>query len=474
MARQKGLRTTSIVAFPTWFNLGLYGGLACCIFSIAANALYTALRQRGTRRHLTTAIIVCVISAFLLLPAIIWFDLRFSTKHALLSMLEIEGLLVYVVLCGWVLPLSMTGLYCFSATPRASIDGRKKHEERTTGTLHPPRYQVGVLAPFVFGEDAAWAWLEYGNGNFQGQRLALKRAVATIGRDEECDIWLDDEMASRHHAEMAWDQGRACLTDCGSLNGMSLNGRRVHGTVLLHSGDIIEIGPMRFIFILAEQKETPTALDDDPLSKHTWRSSLDLQADSLDGIEVITTADAGGDLKMNDTLPVTRPDGLPPGELQQRSLYEKPVNEEVMLHNQVLPVASDGLSTLYIQDGEFAGRHFVLDRPTLTLGRGSECGIVINDASISRLHIQFLHQIDGDYIQDLGSSNGTLINGEPLRTAQLLKGGDVVGLGNIHLLYTVPQPVVGTPPLLPTFSSPSLRSLSGPTPLKLPSRMKQN
>ncbi len=436
------------------------------MFSIAANSLYTALRHRGTRRHLTTAIIICVVSALLLIPAIIWFDLRFSIKHALLSMLEIEGLLVYVALCGWVLPLSMTGLYCFSASPRPSIDSEQKQREQQAA-LHPPRYQAGVLAPFVFGEDAVWAWLEYGNGNFQGQRLDLKRAIATIGRDEECDIWLDDEMASRHHAEIAWDQGRACLTDCGSLNGMNLNGRRVYGTVLMHSGDVIGIGAMRFIFILAEQKDTPVASDDDPLSKHTWRSSFDLQSDSLDGI---TTVSADGNVKTNETLPVTRPDGIPPGELQQGLLYESSDEKPV---NQALPASSENVGTLHIEDGEFAGQRFVIDRPMLTVGRGSECSIVINDASISRLHIQFLHQADGDYIQDLGSSNGTVVNGEPLRTAQLLKRGDVVGLGNIHLLYMLPQPVVSTPPLLPTLSSPSLRSLSGPTPLKLPSRMKQ-
>lgn len=419
-----------------------------------------------------------MISALLLLPAIIWFDLRFSIKQALLPVLEIEGLLVYVALCGWVLPISVTSLYCFSASPREiATNSQQKHGEHTTTALHPPRYQSGVPAPFVFGEDAAWAWLEYGNGNFQGQRLALKRAVATIGRDEECDIWLDDEMASRYHAEVAWDQGRACLTDCGSLNGMSLNGRRVRGTVLMHSGDLIEIGAMRFIFILAEQKETPAALDDDPLSKHTWRSSLDLQSNSLDEVDVLevtTTAGAGSSsLDTNDVFPVTSPGGTPPRESSQGVSYNKAIDEEITQRDQLLPLPPSTWGALSVQDGEFAGWHFFIDRPALTVGRGSECHIVINDASISRLHIQFLHQADGDYIQDLDSSNGTWVNDEPLHTTQLLKRGDIVSLGNIHLLYATPQPV-DTPAPLSTFSSPSLRSLSGPGPLKLPSRMKQN
>ncbi len=420
------------------------------------------------------AIIVCVISVLLLLPAIIWFDLRFSVKQALLSTFEVEGLLAYVTFCGWGLPLSVTFLYCFSALPRTSIEPAQvpdqnyhtAQEHTTTAghAPHPPRYQPGVMAPFVFGEDAAWAWLEYGSGNFQGQRLALKRAIAMIGRDEACDIWLDDEMASRYHAEVAWDEGQAFLTDCGSLNGVSLNGRRVRGSVQMHSNDQIEIGLLRFVFILAEQKETPSALDDDPLLKHTWRSTRDLQANNQDAADTINT---------HDGVPVIWPGGVPTDE-GHGPLHESTTSKEgVTLRDQPLvsPWSADASGVLYVQNGEFVGKRFTIDRSTLTIGSGSECNIVINDASISLLHVQFLHQPDGDYIQDM--SNGTLLNNELLQDAQLLKPGDVVRLGNIYLVYTVLR-VRGATPLPPTASSPSLKLSVGPTPLKLPSRMKQN
>ena len=437
--------------------------------SIAANSLYTALRRRGTARHLTMAIIVCTISALLLFPALIWFDLRFNVKQALLSMLEIKGMLVYVTLCGWGLPLSVTFLYCFSALPQGPAPQAQapyqsypvQDQQRTIG-LHPPRYQPGVQAPFVFSEDTAWAWLEYGSGNFHGQRLALKRSIAIIGRDEACDIWLDDEMASRYHAEVAWDQGQVFLTDCGSLNGISLNGSRVHGSVLMRSNDLIEIGALRFIFILAEQKEISSALEDDPLSHHTWRSSRELQVDSPDVVDTLSTGEG---------LPVTWPGGVPMDE-PRALLHESSVSDGVTPHDQ--PVVSPQLPAgmLYVQDGEFAGRRITIDRSALTVGSGSDCHIVMNDASISHLHVQFLHQPDGDYIQDLG--NWTLVNNEPLHNVRLLRPGDVVCLGNIHLVYTV-FPTRGATPLPPTTtSSPFLKLASGPMPLKLPSRMKQD
>ncbi len=441
--------------------------------SIATNALYTALRRRGTTRHLTLAITVCIIAALLLFPAIIWFDLRFSVKQALISTLEMKGLLVYVTLCGWGLPLSVTFLYCFSAlpqtlaSPQAQVPQQNypvQEQQRPATGLYPPRYQPGVLPPFVFGEDAAWGWLEYGNGNFHGQRLALKRSIAVIGRDEACDIWLDDEMASRYHAEVAWHQGQVFLTDCGSLNGMSLNGHRVYGSVLMRSNDQIEIGELRFIFILAEQKETPSALDDDPLSHHTWRSSRELQVDSPDVVDTLNTGEG---------LPVTWPGGVPMDE-PRALLHDDSMPDGVTPHDQpiVAPRSPETAGTLYVQDGEFAGRRFTIDRAAVTVGSGSECNIVMNDASIAPLHVQFLYQPDGDYIQDLG--NWTLVNNEPLHNAQLLRPGDVVCLGSIHLVYTVLHARGATPLPATTTSSPFLKLSSGPTPLKLPSRMKQN
>src|SRR5947207_15419933 len=93
--------TTSNVDFPTWFSVGCYSGLACCMFAIAVNALYTSLRRRGTTRQLACAIVTCAISALLLLPALVWFNMRFIVVQAALSTAEVEVALAYVALCGW-------------------------------------------------------------------------------------------------------------------------------------------------------------------------------------------------------------------------------------------------------------------------------------------------------------------------------------------------------------------------------------
>ncbi len=439
------------------------------MLAVVANALYTTLCRRGTMQQLAAAIILCVVCALLLLPAIIWYNLRFSIEQGSLSLAEVEVMLAYIALCGWLVPLSVTSVYYLFTAPRIStVSGRmlsqKKRTTKANGTiaLQPPRYQPGVPVPYVFGEDIVWGWLEYRNGRLQGQRLELKRAIVTIGRGEENDIWLDDEMASRHHAELAWDNDVVYITDCDSLNGVLVNGRRIQDSTILEPGEMIEIGSHRFIFELAQEEVAALAEQNDPLVNHKWRSSL----------ERLTGA--------NELLP-TRP--LHDGPVQNvsgatRLSAEEPVIrewQETAQVNAVVPSlqpAEPG-GAFRIRNGELAGKIFLLDRPLITVGRGAECEVVLNDISVSRRHVQFLRQAGGNYAQDLTSRNGTTINNEPLLQPRLLVPGDIVCVGNIPLEY-ISLEDARTSPLSSVLQTRSVfGSMSGPMPLKLPSKSRE-
>ncbi|MFZ5896675.1 MAG: FHA domain-containing protein [Myxococcota bacterium] len=63
------------------------------------------------------------------------------------------------------------------------------------------------------------------------------------------------------------------------------------------------------------------------------------------------------------------------------------------------------------------------------LGRSPYCSIVLEDARVSRQHAVIRLTAEGLAIQDLGSRNGTLVNGETLRGTLQLKPGDIVQLG---------------------------------------------
>jgi hypothetical protein len=71
--------------------------------------------------------------------------------------------------------------------------------------------------------------------------VPLVKEVTTIGRLPECDVVLDDAGASRRHAQVRLQEGRATITDLGSTNGTALNGSPIQSRPL-SDGDRITIG----------------------------------------------------------------------------------------------------------------------------------------------------------------------------------------------------------------------------------------
>ncbi len=463
------------------------------MLAVAVNALYTTLRKRGTTRQLAGAIVACVISALLLLPAIIWYETRFSPSQAGIPVVEITAMLAFVAFCGWILPLSVTTAYCLFSPPRDSntsigIPRQLNYRKRTTRgnavgrEVSLPKRQLGVVAPFVFGEDIPWGWLEHRSGRFQGQKLALNRSVISIGREEDNDIWLDDETSSRYHAELVWDSGQVYIADRNSLNGVLLNGRRIRGTLVVKNGDLVEIGSHRFIFEVAE-RPIPLAEQDDPLMPHLRRLSLSPETGFPEDGRRLASAHAPPTKPMDQETPFTLDDleldhqasQLPrstPSEISIGTSDPGTLKNAPGLNPITPPITSErpgSLCTIY--NGVMVGRSFLLDRSELTVGSSAECDVIVQDSSVASQHARFLCQNDGDYVQDLSGQNTTVVNGVQVKGSLLLRKGDIIHLGNIRLEYTfIPEASTASfPPLpMPVSTFPTV----GPGPLRLPSKQK--
>ena len=81
---------------------------------------------------------------------------------------------------------------------------------------------------------------------------------------------------------------------------------------------------------------------------------------------------------------------------------------------------------LIAQTGPATGQRWVLAKAALTIGRDAECDIIIPDRQVSRLHARLTRVADGFQIEDLGSKNGTHVNGAPLQGAHRLQDGDLI------------------------------------------------
>lgn len=93
---------------------------------------------------------------------------------------------------------------------------------------------------------------------------------------------------------------------------------------------------------------------------------------------------------------------------------------------------------LIMRSGPTPGAAFMLEGDQLTIGRDATNDIVINDAEISRRHARLTFQGGKYVLEDLGSTNGTFVNGQRLAGPRVLKAGEVVSFGEqIILVFEV-------------------------------------
>lgn len=82
-----------------------------------------------------------------------------------------------------------------------------------------------------------------------------------------------------------------------------------------------------------------------------------------------------------------------------------------------------------------ADRRLIVPPGGATIGRSRECDVVIEDAGISRRHAEIRPGPAGWTVADLGSTNGVLVNGQPVDVARALAPGDRVELGSTELVF---------------------------------------
>jgi len=139
--------------------------------------------------------------------------------------------------------------------------------------------------------------------------------------------------------------------------------------------------------------------------------------------------------------------------------------DQITIGNTVLTVRSAGAApskahpTGPLKLVSPRGQEYALDRP-LILGRSPSADIMVSDPLVSRRHARFYVQAGQVFIEDLGSANGTRVNGMRITGPQLLHPGDQVSVGQTTFIVQPGAPAPVSPP------APTWEPISSPPPAR--------
>ena len=253
-----------------------------------------------------------------------------------------------------------------------------------------------------------------------GEEFALVGQMF-IGRDESCEITLEDPEISRRHVVISVTEEGVVIADNDSTNGLLVGGRSSRHATLAH-GQVVQIGETRLCFLERGRSDDPT------IAMSRSESTASFVVDQGVGED---TAFRGG----YAPLPGDESD-----EVRSTASVADPADrallQKLITHHGI--TATETLAVLMPSGHERGGLRslYVANAPAWTLGRSADCDLVFDDPSISLEHARLIYT-EGDWIvEDLKSTNGTRCRGVTTRRSEL-KPGDVIQLGNLVLLFDV-------------------------------------
>ncbi len=108
---------------------------------------------------------------------------------------------------------------------------------------------------------------------------------------------------------------------------------------------------------------------------------------------------------------------------------------------------------LIMHEGQLAGQRWSLAAPVLTIGRAADCDITLPERPVSRYHARVRREGDRYVIEDLGSKNGTHLNGAPVHGSTPLQDGDEIQVALcVKFLFVGTEATIPLSPGAPTVS----------------------
>jgi ABC-type multidrug transport system ATPase subunit/pSer/pThr/pTyr-binding forkhead associated (FHA) protein len=235
------------------------------------------------------------------------------------------------------------------------------------------------------------------------KRISIQGPSATIGRDPANDICIDEPVVSWHHARLEQVAYGYQIVDLGSSNGLTCQDAQV-ARLLLADGDLLRIaGDVSLTYRITPQvPEAPVA-------------------------ETPAAEEAAPPTPVVEMPAVREP--TPPAARESVQVQAAPLDATMI----GVETPSDGLRKIDM-----------VQRTELTIGRSPENDLRLSYPTISRHHarIRRVGSAEEYVIEDLGSSNGTLVNDEVIEPGELvpLRPGSTLRIGPIKLIFA-PQSI---------------------------------
>jgi hypothetical protein len=150
---------------------------------------------------------------------------------------------VYCPECGFQNPEAAN--YC----ARCGAHLHKDEPAESTITYSPEEIAEEAGAPLAELGLKGPALVVRSGGGRAGETFHPSGERTLIGRQPDCDIFLDDVTVSRKHAILIDSGGEFRVEDQGSLNGTFLNKKRIEGSARVEDGDELQIGKYRLTFL---------------------------------------------------------------------------------------------------------------------------------------------------------------------------------------------------------------------------------
>jgi pSer/pThr/pTyr-binding forkhead associated (FHA) protein/tetratricopeptide (TPR) repeat protein len=255
----------------------------------------------------------------------------------------------------------------------------------------------------------------------QPARQMTLQGEAVVGRAEGCVIRLDDRAISRQHAVFRTNEaGEVQVEKRSDFAPLSVNGSDVTSAVL-RLGDVVEIGPYR----LRVQDLSKAAPEAPPTREEASVQPEENQPVLQDSEETPAS------LSFEPAL--SQDAGFSAENTDEMQLASEDEATKLGVAQGILEVG------LVFAPGSANVEYFELNRDLTVLGREVGCEVVLNDRKASRRHAQIARAGNRFILKDLGSANGTWVNGTQAAECEL-SGGDRIRIASVEFEFRAVSP----------------------------------